>query len=120
MLKRILAYLFHLAIATLVVPMATMVLAGLVYPVAALISGTNMHRFYSDHLLTLTIITGPGLAYVLSDTFGSGCALWIWIPSALGFIARILTWRAEGSVLFHSGIMSTSSKNIAKYRTTVT
>jgi hypothetical protein len=119
MWKRILECLFHLAIATLVVPMLTMISAGLVYPLASLISAANMHQFYSDHILALTTITGLWLAYILSDPFASRCAPWIWIPSALGFIARILTWRAEGSVLFHSGIIEhffTAHCQIQNYR----
>jgi hypothetical protein len=45
MSKRILEYLFHLAAATLVVPMLTMISAGLVYPLASLIFAANMHQF---------------------------------------------------------------------------
>ena len=119
MRKRILEYSFHLTVATLAVPLLTMISSALVYPLVALISAANMHQFYSDHLLVLATNTGLWLAYIVCDTLASRCALWIWIPSTLGFIVRILTWRAEGSVLFHSGIIEhffTANCQIQNYR----
>ncbi len=119
MRKRIFEYSFHLVVATLAVPFLTMILSALVYPLAALISAANMQQFYSDHILALSTVTGLGLAYIVSDTFASRCALWIWIPSTLGFVARMLSWRSDGSVLFHSGIIDhffTANCQIQNYR----
>lgn len=47
---RILEYLFHLAVATLALPMLTMMSAGLVHPLAALASAGSLHRLYSGSL----------------------------------------------------------------------
>jgi hypothetical protein len=105
MKKRILAYLFHLLAAALAVPMLTMVLSlPLLYWFVSFTSATNPQQFYSEHLLTLAI-TGLWLGYFTYETFPSMCALWIWIPLTLGFVVRVLSWRADGSVLFHSGII---------------
>jgi hypothetical protein len=107
MRKRILAYLLHLAIATLAVPALTLLSSGLAYSLVghALTSAASPQQFYSDHLLALAVITGLWLAYSVCDAFTSMGALWVWIPSTLVFVARILSWRAGGSVLFHSGII---------------
>lgn len=105
MRKGSLAYLFHLAIATLAVPMLAVMASALVGPLIAVASAVNPQRFYSDHVLVLAAITGLCLAYFTYETFPSVCALWIWIPSTLGFVARILSWRTEESVLFHPGII---------------
>jgi hypothetical protein len=107
MRKPMLAYLFHLAIATFGVPWFTLLSSGLAYSLVghALTSAANPQQFYSDHLFSMAAITGLWLAYLLGDTLPSKCALWVWIPSALGFVARILSWRAAGSVLFHSAII---------------
>jgi hypothetical protein len=107
MTKRILAYLFHLAIATLAVPMFAFFLTGSAYWLIrrALAYPVNPQQFYSDYFLSVAAITGLWLAYSVCDTFTSRGAMWIWIPSTLGFIIRILVWRAAGSVFFHSGMI---------------
>jgi hypothetical protein len=105
MTKRIFTYVVHLAAATFAVPMLTIFLSSSVYSVVTLIHSANPQEFYSDHVLSATVVTGLCLSYFVCGALTSKPALWVWIPSALGFVTRVLSWRATGSVLFHSGIV---------------
>jgi len=105
MTKRIFTYVAHLAAATLAVPMLTIFLSSSVYSAVALIHSANPQQFYSDHILSATAVTALCLSYFVSGAPTSKPALWVWIPSTIGFIARVLSWRETGSVLFHSGIV---------------
>lgn len=107
-MKSVLAFVLHLGIALLAVPMVTLISgAALVYPVARHIgfSAATPQQFYSDHLFLLVAITGLWLAYVVCGTFSSRSAVWVWIPAVLALAMRIAMWRSAGSVLFHSSII---------------
>jgi hypothetical protein len=105
MTKRIFTYAVHLAVATFAIPMLTIFLSSSAYSIVALIHSANPRQFYSDHILSATVVAGLCLSYFVCGAPTSKPALWVWIPSTVGFIARILSWRATGSVLFHSGIV---------------
>src|ERR1700691_947493 len=105
MRKRVFTYVGRLAVATFAIPMFTIFLSSSVYSVVALVRSANPQQFYSDHILSTTVVTGLCLSYFVCGEPTSKPALWVWIPSTLGFVARILSWRATGSVLFHSGVV---------------
>lgn len=100
-MKRILAYGLHLVVAALAVPWLTLMASGLAYGVFSpfLTSVRSPQQFYSDYLLFLVVVVGGLLAYVVSDTFMAGPAIWVWIPFAAVFLLRVLYWRTAGSVL---------------------
>jgi hypothetical protein len=104
-MKRIMAYVGHLFIATLGVPPMTIMVGGLTYGVFSpfLPSGNTPQQFLSDHLIFLVVVAGALLAYVVSGTFASRPALWVWIPAIIVFVLRVLDWRASGSALVGSG-----------------
>jgi hypothetical protein len=104
-MKRILAFMGHLLIATLGVPWLTLLAGGLTYGVFSLfLSSVNTpQQFLSDHLIFLVVVVGALLAYAVSDTFTSGAALWVWVPATIVFAFRVLDWRAAGSALVGSG-----------------
>ncbi len=104
-MKRTLAYVGHLLIATLAVPWLTILAGGLTYGVFSpfLTSDNTPQQFLSDHLIFLVVIVGALLAYALSATFTSRSALWVWIPTTIVFVLRVLDWRAAGSALVGSG-----------------
>lgn len=104
-MKRTLAYLGHLLFATLGVPWLTIMAGGVIYGVFSpfLTSVNTPQQFVSDHLTFLVVAAGALLAYVVSDTFTSKSALWVWIPATIVFVLRILDWRASGSVLVGAG-----------------
>ena len=104
-MKRTLAYVGHLLIATLAVPWLTILAGGLTYGVFSpfLTSVKTPRQFLSDHLIFLVVIVGALLAYALSATFTSRSALWVWIPATIVFVLRVLDWRATGSALVGSG-----------------
>lgn len=106
-MKPLLAFLFHLVIAVLVVPMLAMNSGALVYRVVRhiAVSPTSPQRFFSDHLFVLVAATGLWLAYLVSDTFSSRSAVWVCIPALLLLAVRITMWRSTGSVLFHVGVV---------------
>jgi hypothetical protein len=100
-MKRILAYGLHLVVAALAVPWLTLMASGLAYGVFSpfLTSGSTPQQFYSDYLLFLVVVVGALLAYVVSDNFMAGPAIWIWIPFTVVFLLRVLYWRQAGSAL---------------------
>ena len=103
-MKRTLAYVGHLLVATLAVPWLTLLTGGFIYGVfSPFLTGNTPQRFLSDHLLFLVVIVGALLGYTLSATFTSRSALWVWIPTTIAFLLRVLDWRAAGSVLVGSG-----------------
>jgi hypothetical protein len=104
-MKRTMAYVGHLLIATLGVPWLTIMAGGLMYGVFSpfLISVNTPQQFLSDHLIFLVVVAGALLAYVVSGTFTSRSALWVWIPATIVFVLRVLDWRASGSALVGSG-----------------
>jgi len=104
-MKRTLAYVGHVLIATLAVPWLTIMAGGLTYGVFSplLTSVKTPQQFLSDHLIFLVAIVGALLAYALSTTFTSRSALWVWIPATIVFVLRVLDWRAAGSALVGSG-----------------
>jgi len=104
-MKRILAYGFHLVIATLAVPWLTLMASGLAYGVFSpfLTSVRTPQQFYSDYLLFLVVVVGALLGYAVSDNFMAGPAIWVWIPFTAVFLLRVLYWRAGGSVLGRPG-----------------
>jgi hypothetical protein len=107
-MKPILAFLFHLLIASLAVPMlALLSSAGIVYPLIRHIgfSSTNPQQFCSEHLFLFLLLTGIWLAYLVCDTFTSRSALWVWVPAVLLLGIRIAMWRLSGSVLYHSSVV---------------
>ncbi|MGA9529623.1 MAG: hypothetical protein WBS24_16020 [Terriglobales bacterium] len=104
-MKSTLAYVGHLLIATLAVPWLTILAGGVTYGVFSpfLTSVKTPQQFLSDHLVSLVVVVGVLLAYVLSTTFTSRSALWVWIPATIVFVLRVLVWRAAGSALAGSG-----------------
>jgi hypothetical protein len=104
-MKRTLAFIGHLLIATLAVPWLTILAGGLAYGVFSpfLTSVNTPQQFLSDHLMFLVVIVGVLLAYAVSATFTSGAALWVWVPATIVFALRVLDWRAAGSALVGSG-----------------
>jgi hypothetical protein len=104
-MKRTLAYVGHLLVATLAVPWLTIFAGGLTYGIFSpfLTSVKSPQQFVSDHLLFLVVIVGVLLAYALSATFTCRSALWVWIPATIVFVLRVIDWRATGSVLVGSG-----------------
>lgn len=104
-MKRTLAYVGHLLVATLAVPWLTMLAGGLTYGIFSpfLTSVTTPRQFLSDHLIILVVIVGVLLANTLAATFTSRSALWVWIPATIVFVLRVLDWRAAGGVLVGSG-----------------
>ncbi|HKB98994.1 MAG TPA: hypothetical protein VKD23_09430 [Terriglobales bacterium] len=105
MMKRTLAYVGHIVIATLAVPWLTILAGGLIYGVFSpfLTSVNTPQQFLSDHLMFLVVVVGASLAYAVSGTFTSRSALWVWIPATIVFVLRVLDWRATGSALVGSG-----------------
>ena len=106
-MKPVLAFVFHLAIATLAVPMLALISAPMVYSVMRNIAflATGPQQFYSDHLFLFVAATGLWLAYLVCDTFTSRSAVWVWVPALLAFVLRVAIWRSAGSVLFHSSVV---------------
>lgn len=104
-MKRTLAYVGHILIATLAVPWLTILAGGLIYGVFSpfLTSVNTPQQFLSDHLMFLVVVVGASLAYAVSGTFTSRSALWVWIPATIVFVLRVLDWRATGSALVGSG-----------------
>ncbi len=104
-MKRTLAYVGHIVIATLAVPWLTILAGGLIYGVFSpfLTSVNTPQQFLSDHLMFLVVVVGASLAYAVSGTFTSRSALWVWIPATIVFVLRVLDWRATGSALVGSG-----------------
>jgi hypothetical protein len=104
-MKRIMAYVGHLFIATLGVPWLTIMAGGLMYGVFSpfLTSGNTPQQFVSDHLIFLVVVAGVLLAYLVSGTFTSRSALWVWIPATIVFVLRVLDWRSSGSAVIGSG-----------------
>lgn len=98
------AYVGHLLIATLGVPWLTIMAGGLMYGVfSPFLTSVNTQQFLSDHLIFLVVVAGALLAYVVSGTFTSRSALWVWIPATIVFVLRVLDWRASGRALVGSG-----------------
>jgi hypothetical protein len=105
-MKPALAFVFHLFIAILAVPMLAL-FSVTVYSVVRRIAHTSTtpQQFYSEHLFLFVGATGLWLAYLVCDTFTSRSAIWVWIPALLVFALRVVMWRSEGSVLFHSSFV---------------
>ncbi len=91
-MKRTLAYVGHIVIATLAVPWLTILAGGLIYGVFSpfLTSVNTPQQFLSDHLMFLVVVVGASLAYAVSGTFTSRSALWVWIPATIVFVLRVL------------------------------
>ncbi|MFZ0865059.1 MAG: hypothetical protein WA416_11870 [Candidatus Sulfotelmatobacter sp.] len=106
-MKPALAFVFHLIIAILAIPMLALFSAVTVYSVVRHIaySSSTAQQFCSDHLFLFVFVTGLWLAYLVSDTFTGKSAAWVWIPALLVFALRVVMWRSEGSVLFHSSVV---------------
>lgn len=104
-MKRTLAYVGHLLIATLAVPWLTILAGGFTCGVFSpfLPSGNTPQQFLSDHLMFLVVIVGVLLGYTLGAAFTSESALWVWIPTTIAFVLRVLAWRAAGSVVVGPG-----------------
>lgn len=106
-MKPLLAFIFHLVIASLAVPMLTLFSGVMVHWVMRYVglSAKTPQQFVSDHLFSLVAVTGLWLAYLVCDTFTSRSAVWVWIPALLVFAVRVSIWRSTGSVLFHSSVV---------------
>jgi hypothetical protein len=104
-MKRTTAYVGHLLIATLGVPWLTIMAGGLTYGIFSpfLTSVNTPQQFLSDHLKFLVVVAGALIAYVVSGTYKSRSALWVWIPATIVFVLRVFDWRASGSALGGSG-----------------
>jgi hypothetical protein len=107
-MKRTLAYLGHLLVATLAVPWFTILAGGMTYGLLSpfLTSVKTPQQFLSEHLIFLVVIVGVLFGYALSATFTSTSALWVWIPATIVFVLRVFDWRAAGSALVGSGSFS--------------
>jgi hypothetical protein len=106
-MKLVLAFLFHLVIALLAVPMLALFSAPMMYSVIRHIafSAAGPQQFYSNHLFLFAGATGLWLAYLVCGTLTSRSAVWVWIPALLAFALRVAIWRSSGSVLFHSSVV---------------
>ncbi len=106
-MKPVLAFIFHLVIATLTIPMlALLISSAIVYPMVRRIAfSTSPQRFYSDHLFLLVFTTGLWVGYLVCDTFTKRSAVWVWIPALIALVVRVLMWHSTGSVLFHSSVV---------------
>jgi hypothetical protein len=106
-MKPTLAFIFHLAIAALAVPMLALISSVMVYSIMRHVafSAASPQQFYSDHLFLFAAATGLWLAYFVCDTFTSRSAAWVWIPALIAFALRIAMWRSTESVLPHSSVV---------------
>ena len=104
-MKRTMAYMGHLVVATLGVPPLTIMAGGLTYGIFSpfLNSFSTPQQLLSDHLIFLVVVAGALLGYAISGTLTSRSALWVWIPVTVVFVLRVLDWRASGSALVGSG-----------------
>src|SRR5271156_1873031 len=104
-MKRTLAYMGHLVIATLGVPPLTIMAGGLTYGLFSpfLNSVNTPQQLLSNHLILLVVAAGALLGYAITGTLTSRSALWVWIPVTIAFLLRVLEWRASGSALVGSG-----------------
>ena len=80
-MRRTAAYLFHLAIATLTIPIVALNLGALLYRLTN--KALSPQQFYSDHLFSLIGCTGVLLAYLVSSTFANREAMWVWVPARM-------------------------------------
>lgn len=101
------AFLFHVAIAMLIVPGLALLSGSMLYSIIRHFasSATSPQQFYSDHLFLLVTVSGLWLAYAVCDVFTNRSAVWVWIPALLAFVVRVAVWRSAGSVFFHTGIV---------------
>lgn len=65
--RRIFAYLFHLAIAAVAVPILAMVSSALICSLLTVNSAANPQSFYSDHIIALAGVTGLWLGYFVYE-----------------------------------------------------
>ena len=106
-MKSALAFILHLVIALLAVPMLTLIFGGVVGSIARDIgaAGRGPGQFYSDHVFLLTSIIGAFLAYWVCDTLSSRSAVWVWVPAVIAFAIRVGAWFSAGSVLFRGSVI---------------
>lgn len=106
-MKSTLAFILHLVIALLAVPMMTLIFGGVAGSIARY-AGTadrGHGQFYSDHILVLTSLIGALLAYWVCETLSSRSAVWVWIPALIAFAIRVAAWFSTGSVLFRGSVI---------------
>src|SRR6185437_11390541 len=99
------AFVFHLALALLVLPVLTFLGTDVAYWIvrsywAASSGATSSQQFYYDHLLILASVTSLLFGYFVCREITSRSALWIWIPVVIAFAVRMAVWFSTGSVLF--------------------
>jgi uncharacterized membrane protein YeaQ/YmgE (transglycosylase-associated protein family) len=106
-MKSTLAFILHLVIALLAVPMLTLIFGGVTGSIARYIGarGRSPGQFYSDHVFLLTSLIGALLAYWVCETLFSRSAVWIWIPAVIAFTVRLGAWFSTGSVLFRGSVV---------------
>ena len=106
-MKPALAFIMHLVIALLAVPMLTLIFGALSGSIARDMGATGRDpgQFYSDHVLLLTSLIGALLAYWVCETLSSRSAVWVWIPAVIGFALRVAAWFSTGSVLFRGSVI---------------
>ncbi len=107
-MKLVGAYFLHLCSSALVVPGLTLLLMSVGFSVVDRLAGIggSPQKFYSDYFLPMAVVIALALAYQVCETFTAKCAVWVWVPFTLIFIARVVAWMASGSVLFRSGLVS--------------
>lgn len=105
-MKSALAFLMHLVIALLAVPMLTLIGGGLADSIARYVRAAagSPGQFYSDHLFLLTTLIGVLLAYWVCQRLSCRMAVWVWIPAVIAFALRIAVWCSTGSVLFRRSV----------------
>jgi uncharacterized membrane protein YeaQ/YmgE (transglycosylase-associated protein family) len=106
-MKSGLAFILHLVIALLAVPMLTIIFGGVAGSIARYIgsAGRGPGQFYSDHVLLLISLIGALLAYWVCETLSSRSAVWVWIPAVIAFAVRVAAWFSTGSVLFRGSVI---------------
>src|SRR5579859_179794 len=105
-MRAALAFIAQLAVASLAVPMLTFFSADLGYWLARYVSASvSPPQFYSDHLFSLTSVTGLFLGYLVCESISSRSAIWVWIPALFALCLRVAVWRSGGSVLFHGSVI---------------
>lgn len=100
------AFAYHLAIATLGVPLVTVFSAVLVYWLAVgSVSSDAITLFYSSHVLSVTAVIGFCFGYLMGVILTGAVAMWVWVaPTVLFFIRLVAFWKSTSSALFHPRI----------------
>jgi len=111
------AYTFHVTIAALAVFLPAMAEAVLTASLLrALGFAIKPTQFAADHLLFFCAFTGVCLSYEVCDVLTSRAARWVWIPFAVIFLVRVVSWNLDEGTFSAVRFLSISSPPTAKWR----